>query len=129
MTPIRVLLADDHARFRQGIATLLAAQQDFEVVGEASNGHEAVQMARALAPDVVLMDVSMPVLDGLTATRRIRAEMPHVGVVVLTIACDRQTRAEAERSGACACLSKNCDLLALRCALMGAVRSARSRTH
>jgi DNA-binding NarL/FixJ family response regulator len=106
MAPIRVLLADDHALFRQGVASLLATEPDFEVVGEAADGREAVEMARALTPDVILMDVSMPVINGLEATRRIRAEMPGVKVVVLTVNDAPRTRLEAESSGAQSCLPK-----------------------
>lgn len=109
MRPIRVLLADDHAAFRQGIAGLLAAESTFEVVGEAANGQEAFELARELRPDVVLMDVSMPLVDGLTATRRIRAELPEVRVVMITIAWEERTRAKALQSGAAQCLSKAID--------------------
>jgi DNA-binding NarL/FixJ family response regulator len=69
---IRILLADDQALFREGLRRLLAAQPDLEIVGEAANGEEAAQFASALKPQVVLMDLRMPVCDGVTATRRIR---------------------------------------------------------
>ena len=73
MTPVRVLLADDHAAIRAGLRLMLEQSGDVEVVGEASDGDVAVRQARALRPDVVLMDVRMPVMDGLSATRAIRA--------------------------------------------------------
>ncbi|MFQ6058798.1 MAG: response regulator [Anaerolineae bacterium] len=85
MNKIRVLLADDHTILREGIRALLAAQPDIEVVGEASNGREAVAKARELKPDVILMDIAMPLLNGLEATRQIKKEHPEMDVLVLTM--------------------------------------------
>jgi len=82
---IRVLLADDHTILRQGIRMLLEAQEDMEVVGEAVNGRVAVEQSRALNPEVVLMDISMPELNGLEATRQIKREFPGTQVVILTM--------------------------------------------
>ncbi|MDB5082438.1 MAG: DNA-binding response regulator [Chloroflexi bacterium] len=82
---ITVLLADDHTILRQGIRTLLETQPDMEVVGEATNGREAVEQARRLRPLVILMDISMPHLNGLEATRLIKKELPECQVVVLTM--------------------------------------------
>jgi len=91
-TPIRVLLADDHAVMREGLAGLLGEEPDIEVVGEAPDGKEAVRLATALLPDVVLMDVSMPGLDGVEATRAIRKDHPDIRVIGLS------TYEEAERA-------------------------------
>jgi DNA-binding NarL/FixJ family response regulator len=121
MTPIRVLLADDDAPFRRGVVGLLAANPDFLVVGEAVDGGEALQMARSLAPDVVLMDISMPVMNGLEATRRIRAELPQVKVVILSVLDGIRTRLEAQQSGAQCCLPKLIDPQRLYSALRDAV--------
>lgn len=82
--PIRLLLADDHALLRQGTAELLRREPDLEVVGEAGDGAQAVASAQELRPDIVVMDVRMPVLSGVEATRRIRAALPEVRVLVLT---------------------------------------------
>jgi NarL family two-component system response regulator LiaR len=82
--PIRVLIADDHAILRKGIRALLSTEPDMEVVGEATDGLEAVAQAQALQPDVVLMDLVMPEMDGIEATRRIVAELPGVRILVLT---------------------------------------------
>jgi len=82
--PIRLILADDHALLRQGTAELLRREPDLEVIGEASNGLEAVELARHLRPDLVAMDVRMPTLSGLEATRRLREVAPEVRVLVLT---------------------------------------------
>ena len=93
--PVRVLIADDHRLFAEALAAILAAEERIQVVGRASDGGEAVQLARALVPDVVLMDVSMPVLDGFEATREIRAESDAVRVLMLT---GSNSRADVDRS-------------------------------
>ncbi len=82
--PIRILIVDDHAIVRKGTRALLATERDFEVVGEAGDGAEAVAQAQALIPDVILMDLVMPKLDGIEATRQITAHQPGVRVLVLT---------------------------------------------
>ncbi len=83
-TPIRVLLCDDHAIVRKGIGALLATQPDIKVVGEACDGLEAVAQAKALRPDVILMDLVMPQLDGIGATQQITAQSPNMHILVLT---------------------------------------------
>ncbi|WP_211565805.1 response regulator transcription factor [Micromonospora halophytica] len=97
---IRVLVVDDQRMLRESFAVLLDVQPDIEVVGEASNGKEAVRQARDLLPDVVLMDVRMPVLDGLEATRRILAHAPGTKVLVLTTFDEDEYVHEAIRAGA-----------------------------
>ena len=82
--PIRVLLTDDHAIVRKGVRALLATERDIQVVGEAGNGAEAVAKAETLCPDVILMDLMMPELDGIEATRQITANIPGARVIVLT---------------------------------------------
>lgn len=97
---IRVLLADDHALFREGLAGIIASQPDMQVVGEASDGLEAIVKARELSPDLILMDIQMPGCDGLEATRRIKQDNAHVTIVVLTVRDDEEKLFEAIRSGA-----------------------------
>ncbi len=122
MNPIRVLLVDDHALFRRGVASLIAAESDFEVVGEAGNGQQALEMARELMPDVILMDISMPVMDGLEATRRIKAEIPYVRIVILTVSDGDRNLFEAVKSGAQGYLLKNIEPPALYGTLRGVIR-------
>ena len=99
-TPARLLIADDHALLRTGMRAMLEAEPDLEVVGEAGNGREAVDLCRELLPDLVLMDLSMPEMDGLEATRQIMAELPRTGVLVLTAHADQEMLLEAIRAGA-----------------------------
>jgi DNA-binding NarL/FixJ family response regulator len=96
----RVLLVDDHALFRKGIASLLASQPDFEVVGEAADGREAVERARDVMPDIIVMDVSIPTGSGLEATCRIKESLPYVRIVMLTVSEDEQDLFEAVKNGA-----------------------------
>ena len=105
----RVLLVDDHRLVRAGLAALLAGTQDIEVVGEASDGQQAVEHATRLKPDVVLMDLSMPVLDGVAATRHIVAASPATHVVVLTSFADHHRVTDAVAAGAVGYLLKDCD--------------------
>ncbi len=104
---VRVLIADDHGVVRQGLVMYLKLDPEIEVVGEASNGEEAVSLAHDLKPDVVLMDVLMPVMDGITATERIKAEVPEVEVVALTSVLDDGAVTGAVRAGAMGYLLKN----------------------
>ena len=97
---IRILLADDHAVVRQGFRLLLDEQPDMEVVGEAGNGREAVQCAADLKPDVIVMDVAMPELNGIEATRRINEEAPHSRVLALSMHKDAVYGPEILRAGA-----------------------------
>jgi DNA-binding NarL/FixJ family response regulator len=106
---IRVLLADDHGVIRDGLGRLISALEDVELVGVAADGAEAVDACARLAPDVVLMDLDMPVLDGIEATRRIAAEHPQTAVVVLTSFSDRPRIMGALEAGACGYLLKDVD--------------------
>lgn len=103
---MRLLLADDHALFRDGVRSLLAAR-GVEVIGEASDGREAVAAALALRPDVVLMDITMPGMDGLAATRLIKANAPEIKIIMLTVSDEDRTVFEAIKSGAAGYLLKN----------------------
>ena len=98
--PIRVLLADDHHLFREGMRALLATASDLEVVGEAGDGNEVVAKAAEVRPDVILMDLQLPGLNGVEATRRILASQPKVNVLVLTMFEDTDTVLAAMRAGA-----------------------------
>jgi DNA-binding NarL/FixJ family response regulator len=98
--PARLIIADDHALLRSGIASMLAGEQDLEVVGEAADGQEALELCRRLRPDLILMDVRMPKMDGLTATRTIKEELPRVSVVMVTMQDDPDYLVEAVIAGA-----------------------------
>jgi DNA-binding NarL/FixJ family response regulator len=122
MTRVRVLLADDQALFREALATLLAVHETIEVVGEAENGDQALRRAAELAPDVVLMDLRMPVLDGIAATRRLRVEQPEVRVIALTTFDDDEDVFAALRAGAVSYLLKDVSSARLVEAVLAAAR-------
>ena len=107
MQPLRLLLVDDHALFREGLISLLSYQDDFIVVGEAEEAESALVEARALEPDIVLMDIELPGENGVLATQRLKMEMPDVTVVMLTVHDDSQTLFEAIKAGAQGYLVKN----------------------
>jgi DNA-binding NarL/FixJ family response regulator len=109
MPPIRILIADDHTLFRHGIRALLDSVADLELVGEAATGDEAIAQVAALQPDVVLMDIKMPDLNGIEATRRILATDPHANVVVLTMYEDDDSVFAAMRAGARGYVLKGAD--------------------
>src|SRR5512144_2813423 len=98
--PIRILLVDDQPLFRRAIATLIQEQPEFTVVGEAADGVEAIEMATALSPDLIVMDIEMPVMNGIEAVRILRDRMPAVKIVVLTVSESEGYLFEAIRYGA-----------------------------
>lgn len=106
---IRVLIADDHALFREGLRAILSGAGECEVVGEAADGEDAVMQALALQPDVILMDIQMPRLNGIEATRRVLREQPHIGVIVLTMLEDDASVFAAMRAGARGYVLKGAD--------------------
>lgn len=105
--PVSILIVDDQSLFREGLRTLLTVQPDFEVVGEAANGEEALRLAVNFRPGVVLMDLRMPVMDGVTATLRLREALPHCKVIVLTTFDDDEYVFEGLRAGAVGYLLKD----------------------
>ncbi|MBO0898685.1 response regulator transcription factor [Cellulomonas sp. zg-ZUI199] len=119
---IRVLLADDQALFREALTTLLEVQPGIQVVGEAADGEEAVRASAAARPDVVLMDLRMPVLDGIAATARLRTEQPDVRVIALTTFDDDEDVLAALRAGAVGYLLKDVSAARLVEALVAAAR-------
>lgn len=100
MNEMRVLLVDDHSLFRNGIASLLKSRKDMQVVGEATDGMEAIEQARKLKPDVILMDISMPKCDGLQAVKAIKEELPQVRIIILTVSDDDRNLFAAIKNGA-----------------------------
>lgn len=102
-----MLFADDHHVMRQGLIKLVHGQPDIHVVGQAANGQEALDQARRLGPDVVVMDVSMPLMDGVEATRRIKAELPQVRVIGLTMYEEEHIARIMREAGAEDCISKS----------------------
>jgi DNA-binding NarL/FixJ family response regulator len=109
MDPIHVLIADDQAITRTGLRTLLESVPDLEIVGEAANGAEVIELAAALQPDVILMDLRMPGINGIEATRRIHRTSPHIGILVVTIFADDTSVFPAIRAGARGYLLKDAD--------------------
>jgi len=105
----RVLIVDDHRAFRDGLKAVLDRQADMEVVGVAEDGEKAVAMTRELRPDVILMDVKMPVMDGAEATGRILAEMPGMKILALSIYADDGFMASMMQAGALGYILKGCD--------------------
>lgn len=106
-SPIRILLADDHAILREGLRALLQDDSDIEVVGEADNGHTAVAQARLLHPDVIIMDISMPLLNGLEATRQIKQESPDSQILILTMHQHEEYIAQVLQAGAAGYILKH----------------------
>ncbi|MBI5671447.1 MAG: response regulator transcription factor [Chloroflexi bacterium] len=118
--PIRVLIADDHDLLRYGLATFMESCQDLELVGEAANGQEAVELCDRLKPDVVLMDLVMPEMDGQTATRIIRDKHPETQVIILTSFEDEERVYAAIQAGAISYLLKNLTMEAVASAIRAA---------
>jgi len=116
-TPTKVLVVDDHSVTRHGVVLLCTAAEGVEVIGEASDGNEAIARVTELLPDVVLMDVDMPRRDGISATKQIRQDHPSVGVVVLTVHEDQETIFEAIKAGASGYLPKSATLDDIRSAV------------
>ena len=106
---IRVLIVDDHGVFRNGLKAVINHQADMEVVGEAEDGEKAVALTRELQPDIILMDVKMPVLDGAETTSRILSEMPGMKILALSIYADDGFMANMMRAGALGYILKGCD--------------------
>jgi DNA-binding NarL/FixJ family response regulator len=123
---IRILIADDHSVVRQGLRMFLGLDPDFEIVGEASDGAQALALARQLKPDVILMDLLMPVMDGIEATAAIRRELPDVEVIALTSVLEDASVIGAVRAGAIGYLLKNAEAdelcRAIRAAAAGQVQ-------
>jgi DNA-binding NarL/FixJ family response regulator len=122
MRPIRILLADDHALFRAGVHALLGKIVDFEIVAEASDGREALRLIQEKHPDVVLMDIRMPELNGLEATARAASKFPNVRVVVLSMSADQEFVVQALQAGAAGYLLKSVTPEELELAIRAAAR-------
>jgi DNA-binding NarL/FixJ family response regulator len=120
---IRILLVDDHAMVRQDTRELLERQDDLEVIGEAGDGAEAIDLAGQLMPDVILMDVRMPGMSGIEATRRIKVQQPEIAILALSAYDDAQYLAAAREAGAAGYLLKN----ARGSELVAAIRAVHAR--
>jgi DNA-binding NarL/FixJ family response regulator len=118
--PARVLIADDHLLVREGMSAMLANEPDLQVVGEAKDGQEVLKVCREVCPDLVLMDVRMPKIDGLEATRKIKEECPQSSVLIVTTHASQEYLAEAIRAGAAGYVLKE----ATKGQLVSAVRRA-----
>ena len=122
MPPIKILIADDHEILREGIRKMIEKEPDMEVVGEAEDGRSAVKLARKLAPDVVLMDITMPDLNGMDATRKIVSETPGVKVLALSMHQDRKYVTGMLEAGATGYLIKGCKFEELATAIRSVAR-------
>ena len=120
--PLRVVIADDHPVYRDGLAHLLNDLDGIDVVGVAANGQQAVDVAEQLVPDIIIMDLRMPLLDGIEATRRITASHPSIGIVVLTMFNDDELLVAAVRAGARGYLLKDADEDEIATVLRGIAR-------
>jgi CheY-like chemotaxis protein/anti-sigma regulatory factor (Ser/Thr protein kinase) len=122
-SPIRIIVADDHRLMREGLVTLLDEEPDLEVVGEAGDGKKAVELVRLLCPDVVVMDVSMPIVDGVEATKQLHEDLPNVQIVGLSMYKEAEITRKMIDAGAAVHLSKG----GRSDALLAAIRAAHSR--
>jgi len=124
--PTRILLADDHSVVRQGLRMFLSLEPEFEIVGEAADGKEALKLARELTPDVILMDLLMPVMDGLQATAAVKRELPDTEVIALTSVLEDSSIVGAIRAGAIGYLLKDTEasdlIRAIKAAAAGQVQ-------
>ncbi len=123
MGMIKIILADDHKITRDGLRALLEQQTSMKVIGEAENGREAVRLSLDLIPDVVVMDISMPELNGIEATRQIRAELPETQVIALSMYADRRYVIGMLKAGVSGYLLKNCAFDELVCAIESVVNN------
>jgi len=107
--PVRILVVDDHVLMREGLVSMLAEEPDFEVAGEAANGRQAVALAGKLAPDVVVLDIAMPDLNGIDAARRIHSRLPNVKIIGLSMHKEHRSVLEMLKAGAAGYVPKCCD--------------------
>jgi len=117
----RILLVDDHQMFREGLKAVLKSETDFQVIGEAADGVQAVELSRELAPDVVIMDISMPEMNGVEATGRIHAESPDIKIIILSMHTEKRFILGALKAGATGIVAKNSASAELRTAIEAVV--------
>jgi DNA-binding NarL/FixJ family response regulator len=121
--PVKILIADDHAVIRKMVSTTLKEEPGFNVIGEAENGLQAVDKAELLKPDVVVLNIKMPVLDGFEAARRIRKKLPDIAIVILSSEADRRFIEESKKIGVRAFVPKTEAAVALVKAIEAAIRN------